>query len=282
MRERQIILLTAVLNIIVASIKLITGIIFNFSTLISDSIQSFIDFFTDIASLVANKIGKRRANKIYPFGYGQVYYVSNLLTGLLLFLVGIFVLYQVFTSKTEFVPNITVLFILVLALMIKMIVIVLLQKYGENTKSELLIESFKESRADFISTCVVIVVLIISYFEKYIPEFINIDKIGSIGMAFYIFYTSIKMIIANTRGVLINDEGNEEIKESIIKELEQFKDLKISNIRIIKLSYYYSVFLQIDVKNSIQITKFLKIEKKIKNHLKSKNKQIKYIDIEPL
>ena len=88
MKEKRVIMLTALLNIIVASIKIITGIMFSFSTLISDSIQSFIDFFTDITSLIANKIGRRRANKTYPFGYGQVYYLSNLLTGVLLFLIG--------------------------------------------------------------------------------------------------------------------------------------------------------------------------------------------------
>ena len=197
-------------------------------------------------------------------------------------MVGIFVLFQIFASKNNFIPNLYVLFILLVALIIKMIVIVILREYGENTKSELLIESYKESRTDFISTCVVIGVLIISFFEEYIPKIINIDKIGSVGMAFYIFYTSVKMIVSNTRGILINDEGNEDIKKSIVKELEQFKELKISNIRIIKISYYYSVFLQIDVENSIKIDDFLKIEKAIKKHLKSMNHRIKYIDIEPL
>ena len=63
MKENKIIIITAVLNLIVAALKLILGIMFSFSTLIADSIQSFIDFFTDITSMIANKIGKRRANK---------------------------------------------------------------------------------------------------------------------------------------------------------------------------------------------------------------------------
>lgn len=48
------------------------------------------------------------------------------------------------------------------------------------------------------------------------------------------------------------------------------------------MSYYYSVFLQIDVNNNIKIKDFLKMEKTIKKRLKSMNKSIKYIDIEPL
>ena len=109
MKENKVIVLTSILNFIVAIIKIIFGIVFSFSTLISDSIQSFIDFFTDIISLIANKIGKRRANKTYPFGYGQVYYVSNVITGFLLFLIGIFIVYQVFAFDNNFKPSITIL-----------------------------------------------------------------------------------------------------------------------------------------------------------------------------
>ena len=282
MNETKIIILTAVLNIIVATIKLISGIYFSFSTLISDSIQSFIDFFTDIASLIANKIGKRRANKTYPFGYGQVYYLSNLLTGILLFVIGIFILYQVFTSKNKFIPNINILFILLIALFLKTIVIILLQQYGRSTKNELLIESYKESKTDLISTCVVILVLIISFFEKKIPKYINIDKIGSSFMAIYVFYTSIKMIISNIRGILINDKDNEDIKEEIKKQLENLKNIHITNVRVIKISYYYSVFIQIDINNNIKIKDFLRIERNIKNKIRATNKLIKFIDVEPI
>ena len=101
MKENKVIFITTVLNLIVFILKLVSGIVFSFSTLIADSVQSFVDFITDITSLIANKIGKRRANKTYPFGYGQVYYLSNLFTGILLFLIGVFILYQFFFFKVE-------------------------------------------------------------------------------------------------------------------------------------------------------------------------------------
>lgn len=282
MKEKKIIILTAILNFISASLKLALGILFSFSTLIADSIQSFIDFLTDIISLVANKIGKRRANKTYPFGYGQVYYLSNLFTGILLFLIGLFIVYQIFTFKNKFTPNLVILIALLLVLILKEFVLSFLNRYAKRTKNELLIESYKESKADFISTCVVIIVLIITFFEKYIPIFVNVDKIGSICMALYIFYTSIKMIISNIRGILINDEENDDIKETIKKELEQSKQYKIADIKLIRMSYYYSIFLKIDVNNNIKIKDYLKIEKKIKQQIKKKNKSIKFIDVEPM
>ena len=124
MKENKVIIITMILNLIVAIIKFALGIIFSFSTLIADSIQSFMDFITDITSLIANKIGKRRANKTYPFGYGQVYYLANLFTGVLLFLIGIFIVYQFFFFKGELKPNKILFIILLVVLILKSIVVI--------------------------------------------------------------------------------------------------------------------------------------------------------------
>ena len=280
MKENKIIIITAIFNLIVAIFKLFSGITFSFSTLIADSIQSFIDFFTDITSIIANKVGKRRANKTYPFGYGQVYYLANLFTGFLLFLIGIFILYQFFFFEGKFEPSISIAIVLVIVLVLKMIVIKLLQNYGKKFKSEMMIEASKESKADFISTCVVLAVLILAFLEEYIPDFINIDKIGSLGMSIYVFYTSIKMMISNIRGMLTTDEENSEIKEEIEKELEKIKNIQIKKVKVIKMSAYYSLFLQVRVDENITIKKYLALEKKVKSQLKASNKLIRFIDIE--
>lgn len=282
MKENKIIIITTILNFVVAVLKLCTGIVFSFSTLIADSIQSFIDFITDITSLIANRIGKRRANKKYPFGYGQVYYIANLFTGFLLFLIGIFILYQFCFFKGKFEPNTTLVVALFIILFLKLIVITLLQHYGKKFKSEMMIEAYKESKADFISTCVVLVIMAITFFEGYIPDYINVDKIGSLGIAIYVFYVSIVMIVSNIRGILTNDEENHEIREDIIEELEKIKQIETKQIRIIKMATYYSIFIQVIVDENLTIKKYLLLEKRIKSHLKMRNKEIRFIDIEPV
>ena len=282
MKENKIIIVTAIFNFIVAVLKLVSGLIFSFSTLIADSVQSFMDFFTDITSIIANKIGKRRANKTYPFGYGQVYYLANLLSGVLLFLIGIFILYQFFFFEGIFKPSIKIALVLLIVLVLKMIVVSLLQHFGKEYKSELMIEASKESMADFISTCVVLVVLAFAFFEEYIPTFINIDKIGSLGMSLYVFYTSVKIIIPNIRGILTNDEENTEVKEEIEKELEKIKEAQFKKVKVINMSSYYSIFLQVKVDEKMTIKKYLLLEKKIKSQLRASNKLIRFIDIEPV
>lgn len=282
MSEDNVIIVTMVFNFIVAIIKLVSGVMFSFSTLIADSVQSFIDFVTDITSLLANKIGKRRANKNYPFGYGQVYYLANLFTGALLFLIGIFILYQFFFFKGKLIPNLTLYVVLVIVLILKLIVVSILRHYGKKFKSELMIEASKESNADLISTCVVLAISIIILFEEYIPSFINIDKLGSLGMSLYVFYTAIKMMVVNIRGMLTNTEENDSIKDEVINELNKFQELDFKKIKIIKMSAYYSVFLQVKANEKLTIKEYLEMEKKVKKHLKSKDKMIRFIDIEPV
>ena len=231
MKENTVIIITMIINLIVAIMKITLGIIFSFSTLIADSIQSFIDFVTDITSLIANKIGKRRANNTYPFGYGQVYYLANLFTGALLFLIGIFILYQFFFFEGNLKPNLTLFIFIIIILVMKSIVVKLLNQYGKKFKSELMIEASKESNADFISTCVVLAIFILTLLESYISININIDKIGSLGMSIYVFYTSIKIIINNIKGILTNDEENNEIKDNGIKNNAIKKNVGARGIR---------------------------------------------------
>lgn len=281
-KEDKIIIITMILNFIVAVLKLFAGVFFSFSTLIADSVQSFTDFITDITSLIANRIGNRRANKAYPFGYGQVYAVANLFTGALLFLIGIFITYQFFFFEGEVKPSKVLFLIILVVLLLKGIVVYLLRHYGRTYKSELMVEAAKESKADFISTCLVLIISVLVLFENYLPSGVNIDKIGSLGMAIYVFYVSIKMIASNINEILTNAEDNDEIKEEVVNEIKKIKELELKQIRIIKMSAYYSVFLKVKVAENITIKEFLVIEKKMKSHLKAKNKQIRFIDVEPV
>ena len=101
-------------------------------------------------------------------------------------------------------------------------------------------------------------------------------------MAIYVFYTSIKMIISNIRGILTNDEENNDIKDEIENEIQKFEELQLKKVKIIKMSTYYSVFLQVKVNENITIKKYLALEKKVKARLKSSNKLIRFIDIQPV
>ena len=282
MKENRIIIITMLLNLLIAILKLIFGIMFSFSTLLADAIQSFIDFITDVTSIITNKIGKRRANHNYPFGYGQAYSLSNIFTGFLLFLIGLFILLELFIFDSHYVPNIKVFTALFIILGLKSIVVYFLIHFGRKYKNQFMLEAANESRADLISTIVVITVSIILLFDKYIPDFIDIDKIGSIGMIIYIFYVSIKMMIVNISSLLTHTEDNIEIKNKIAEIVQEHKHVELKNIELIKMYTYYHLIIKIHVSDSLTIKKFLILENELKKEIRKKNKEIKFIDIEPV
>ncbi len=80
----------------------------------------------------------------------------------------------------------------------------------------------------------------------------------------------------------MNDEENNEIKEQILQEIKDFKEIELRSIKVIKMSAYYSVFLQINPNENLTIKKYLLIERKLKKQLKSKNRLIRFIDIESI
>lgn len=282
MKENRIIIITMLLNLLIAILKLIFGIMFSFSTLLADAIQSFIDFITDVTSIITNKIGKRRANHNYPFGYGQAYSLSNIFTGFLLFLIGLFILLELFIFDSHYVPNIKVFTVLFLILGLKSVVVYFLIHFGKKYKNQFMLEAANESRADLVSTIVVIIVSIILIFDKYIPEFIDVDKIGSIGMIIYIFYVSIKMIIVNISSLLTHTEDNIEIKNKIEEIIKEHKHVELKNIELIKMYTYYHLIIKIHVSDSLTIKKFLILENELKKEIRNKVKEIKFIDIEPV
>ncbi|MBQ8132179.1 MAG: cation diffusion facilitator family transporter [Bacilli bacterium] len=282
MKENKIIFITMILNLFIACTKLFVGLFFSFSTLIADSVQSFIDFVTDITSIIVNKIGKRRANHNYPFGYGQAYCVSNIFTGFLLFLIGIFILYQFFFFEGGFHPNATLILVLLLVFCLKFVVVFLLFHFGKSYKSEFMIEAAGESRADLISTAVVIVVTFLSLFESYLPSFINLDKIGCFGMVVYVFYTSFKMILANMHSILTHTEDNAEIKKEVENEIKKHKHIELKSVTIIKMYTYYHIIVKIYVGESLTIKKYLELEKELIREIHKKDNALKFIDIEPI
>ena len=60
------------------------------------------------------------------------------------------------------------------------------------------------------------------------------------------------------------------------------KELNLKKIKVIKMSAYYSVFIQVEAQENLTIKKYLSIERKVKSNLKTKNKLIRFIDIEPV
>jgi len=281
MKEHTVYLITMILNFLTALIKFATGVLLGFSTLVADSIQSFVDFLTDIISLIAAKVGKKRANKRYPFGYGQFHYVANLLTGLLLVLIGIYIIFEALTQKSSVTLKPIVFLILVIAITVKFIVVRMLRKCGNDYDNDMMIDASKETFSDIISSSIVLVVSIIMYFfGNELNDFINLDKIGSIIMSMFVLYTAFDLLIHNIDGLVINTTKDSELESKVKSILDKYDESDGKVSKMIKMGDYYHIFIEMKVPNKMIMKDFLKLQDNIKKDINDLKTNIKYVSIE--
>lgn len=279
-KEKNISILVMLLNLVVASVKLISGIMFGFSSLVADSLQSLTDFITDIIANVASKIGKRRANKRYPFGYGMAQNIANFIIGIILFLLGVFILVESFKVHEVELSGI-IFVVLIVALLLKVLVIFILYYYGKKLNSNTLMSSIKESALDLVASIIVLIVSILLLFREQYPWLRYANTVGSILISLIIFYMASKIIIENIRYLLGINEDNEEVKKSIEKLIHQNKLIKGFSMKLMKMGTYYNLYLTIALETSVTLKQLFSLEKKLKREIKNLDLKIKFIEIEP-
>ena len=278
-KVKLIAIISMILNFLIACIKLISGMIFNFSSLIADSLQSLFDFITDIISMVANSVGDKRATKKHPFGYGMIENISNLFIGFILFLLSVFILIRGFIAEKSIVSPI-IFIVLIVTLLMKGIVVYTLYVVGKENKNSSLLVSAKESFVDMIATFIVLIVSLMLLFENVIPIFRYADIFGSIVISCIMFCTSFNMIKDNIDYLLGINEDNVDIKLKIENILTDYKLINKNSIKLMKIGDYYTLYLTIDLDNDITLRRIINLENKLKKKIKRSIKEIKYIQIE--
>lgn len=279
-KETLIINISLILNFIVACIKLLTGLLFNFSSLIADSFQSFADFITDIISKMANLLSKKRATKKYPFGYGMIEYIVNLIIGITLFALALFIFIRSF-SVHEVKINYYLYIILLIIIVLKFIVVRMLINNGKKLKSNILLTSAKESNADLISTIIVFIISFILLFQYKLYYLKYIDVIGSMIISLLIFKIAFTIIIENIHSLLGENDNNEEIIENLNKILKKYSDISEFKNKLIKNGNYYILYLSLELKNdNITVKKLIELERKVKKDIKNHIPKIKFINFD--
>ena len=279
MKETKILITGMIINFVISCLKIVSGIIFNLSSLLADGMHTFSDFFTDIVIIISTKLSLKKPTKHHPFGFGRLEYLSNILVGFILFLLGIFILVHSLNSSYS-IPSLSVLYVLIISLILKSVSIYKMYKYSKLLHSNVLLNSYLESITDLYSTICVIIVTVLLQFSNDIEILKYSDKIGSIIIALYVFKTSIHTLITNCLACLgETSENNDDILKikEFLKTNEHLKDFEIS---LIKYGAYYKMTLIIKLKQNLTLNKISKIVKKLEKDITShRSLKVKYVSI---
>ncbi len=278
--ERKTIFIGSILNFIVASLKLFGALIFQFNSLLVDSIYTFCDFTTDIISIIGSKIAGKRPTKYHPFGFGRVEYLTNLFIGIVMTIISTIILYHSFKSEYE-IPDIRVIFIILIAINIKITMLNFLKIRNKKIKSHPLAEGIEESTIDLFSTILVAIAVILLQFSDKVHIFRYCDIVASSIISFMIIRTSWMLIKHNILNLLGTVEMDTELIDHVKSELNAHNKYDIYKIELIKYGRYYKAHLVIGLDGNMTLKKVKKIQQEITYKLKQIRKiRIKVVNID--
>ncbi|MGF7058125.1 cation diffusion facilitator family transporter [Brassicibacter mesophilus] len=192
-KVRNVLLGILLLNILVATAKIIYGIITKTSSMIADGYHSFSDGTSNIVGLVGIWIASRPADENHPYGHHKFETLSTIVISLILFFISFKILINAYDRiKSPVAPEINSLsfIIMVVTLVINIFVTTYEAKKGKELKSSILISDAMHTRSDIYVSISVIISLIAVRFGL-----VFIDAIVAAVIAILIIKAGLEILI---------------------------------------------------------------------------------------
>lgn len=270
-------LVSIIVNVGLVISKLIIGFLGSSKALIANGIHSLTDMITDIIAIVGNNLSRKPADTRHPYGYGQIEYVTNIIMGLTILILGITQIFSAFSSNIDMPSNI-IIYVSVIAMVVKYTLSRYITLKGKKYKSGLLIVSGFESKADALTTLFVIISALLSKLTVYNELYKYSDNVCTFVIGLYISYVSLKILKENAFDLIDKVEDNQElinkIKKKILKNIE-IKD--VTSLSLIKYGTYYTANVEIALNKNTKLKDIEEINKKLEKQLVNRRTRISYL-----
>ncbi len=162
-------ILGIILNILLFAFKLFAGILSNSIAITADAFNNLSDAGSSIVTLFGFKLASQKPDPDHPFGHGRIEYLSGLLVAILIILMGVELMEGSVNKimhpvKLEFSP--TILVILLLSIFVKCYMAYYNRKIGKKIDSAAMLATATDSLSDCISTLVVLLTTLVSYYTQ--------------------------------------------------------------------------------------------------------------------
>lgn len=265
-------------NLFLSILKVVTGWFGKSSALIADGIHSFSDLMTDFVAIFGNHYAMKPADKEHPFGHGKIEYLTCLIIGFVVFLLGMEIIISAFKENIN-IPSKIVILISMITILIKCILSSYLIKVGEKYNNAILIASGKESSMDVISSIFVLLSSILMQFSREFTILKYSNLIATILVGILIIKTGIHILKENISSIL----GEQESNDNIIQMIEMLKkETKINSIdcfNVIKNGPYFQITGEVSMNETMTLKEVHDILENIEEKIKKIDERAKYINI---
>lgn len=272
----KVLLKSFITNIILSTIKIISGIIGKSGALIADGIHSLSDTITDIFAIIGHKLSIKPADDKHPYGHGKIEYITCIGIALIITAMGISIIYKAIFEE-RIVPSIYAAIIALVVIIAKLMLAKYILKKGKLYESNILIASGKESMSDVISSIVVLVSILIANLDGI---FVYADTIAMIIVGILILkiaYNIFKDNFSNLLGEQVTDKDYLNKIEKIIYSEKETKN--IDELIIVKYGEVYQVTCEISMNKNLILKDAHEIAHKIEDKLREFDSRLFHIII---
>ena len=192
---RNVTLVGALTNAVLAIVQLVGGVFTHSHALIADGVHTLSDLATDFVVLIAAKMASEDADEAHPYGHGRIETVAAVILGVALVLVAAGIAFdavqRIFSEDRLMQPTALGLIFALIAIVAKESLYQLTRSVGKKVNSQLLIANAWHHRADALSSLIVLIGIAGAVFFK-LPW---LDALAAILVAIMISYMGIKMLI---------------------------------------------------------------------------------------
>ena len=205
------------INLLLFSIKLISGLLTKSVAIIADAVNNLSDAGSSLIMIVSFKLSSRPADKEHPFGHARMEYLFSTLVGVVIIFVGAqLVLESIFKIRNaeEVFFTMRTAGILLVSIVLKLWLYFFYTKISRKIDSDIVKATATDSIADVVSTSVVLISLVVS-------PLIGINLDGYMGIIVGILiikagWDILSDMISKLVGEEISEEYEGKVKEFIL------------------------------------------------------------------
>ncbi|MEL3908342.1 MAG: cation diffusion facilitator family transporter [Treponemataceae bacterium] len=158
------------INILLFASKLLVGLLASSISIIADAINNLSDSFSSCIAVASFHISKKPADKNHPFGHARVEYLFSSVVAIVIVFLGVQLLYQsALKIKNPSQPNFDWISVVVLtfSILAKLFLSVFYMTIAKKINSPLLEATSADSKADVLSTSIILISIPIYYFTNF-------------------------------------------------------------------------------------------------------------------
>ena len=272
-KEHKNLVFSMIINIMITTLKIVGGLIFNSYTLVAGGYYTLCNFIQEFLAYIGSKINHRRANIKHPFGFGKVEYIAQIIVGLIFILIAVFILIKSI-YLTYNIANHKIIFTLLIILLFLYLNAQYLLEIGKKIRSQAL---FISSRSSFYDASVTLISSIFIILSIWVSIF---DFFGNLFIVVIIFYKGMKIIIDNIVLITGQNDTSTKITNKIKKIMNSYKEVKLSDISLINVKNFYYITIEMGIDDNINVNQLIKLENNLRYKIYKEKINIKMIDFE--